>query len=124
MNGQKAGSVNTILMAVVGLLIGFIGGYFIGQRSAPTVAQMAGQTTAGTPLFCPHDLEPKDQWVLAGYRCPATDTAQVALVMCHCNLSHSIHDKVKSELAAGRTGQQIRTELEIEYADRLKFRGQ
>ncbi len=124
MNGQKAGSMNTILMAVVGLLIGFIGGYFIGHGSAPTAAQQMTAQTSTQQVFCPHQLDGKDQWILAGYRCPATDTAQVALLECHCNTSHDIHDKVKQEMAAGRTGQQIRTALEMEYGTRLKFRGQ
>ncbi|HWO57399.1 MAG TPA: hypothetical protein VNN55_07525 [bacterium] len=120
MNGQKGGSVNVVLMAVVGLLIGFIGGYFVGQRTAPAGAGMAAG--AGTTATCPHQLDVKDQWIIAGFRCPGTEDSQVALLGCHCNVAHAIEDRVKSELAAGKTGQQIRDELMTEYGDRLKFR--
>ncbi|MEW5702734.1 MAG: hypothetical protein AB1792_10965 [Candidatus Zixiibacteriota bacterium] len=119
MNGQRAGAVNVVLIALVGLLIGFIGGYVIGRNAAP----VASSATVATGT-CPHQLDPKDQWILVGFRCPGTDTAQVALLGCHCNTAHGIEDFVKAELAAGKPGQAIREELIAQYGDRLKFRGQ
>lgn len=121
MNGQKSGSANTVLMALVGLLLGFIGGYFVGQRTAPAGA---GTMIAGQPgaVSCPHTLESKDQWIIAGFRCPGTEDSQVALLGCHCNIAHAIEDRVKAELAGGKTGQQVRDGLMMEYADRLKFK--
>jgi len=121
MNGQKSGSVNVVLMALVGLLVGFIGGYFIGQRSAPAGAGMALTGAAGT-VACPHTLESQDQWIIAGFRCPGTDDMQTALLGCHCAVAHALEDRVKAELAGGKTGQQVRDGLMMEYADRLKFR--
>jgi cytochrome c-type biogenesis protein CcmH/NrfF len=124
MNGQKSGAVNIVLMAVVGLLVGFIGGYFIGQRNAPiaTTTALAGATTPGAP--CPHQLDGKDQWIIAGFRCPGTETEQAALLGCHCPTAHGIEDRVKTSLAAGKTGQQVRDELMMEYGARLNFRTQ
>jgi hypothetical protein len=123
MNGQKSNSVNVILMALVGLLVGFIGGYFVGQRSAPAGGASLATNTAGT-LNCPHTLETKDQWIIAGFRCPGTEDAQVALLGCHCNIAHAIEDRVKAELAGGKTGQQVRDGLMMEYGARLNFKTQ
>jgi hypothetical protein len=123
MNGQKSNAVNVILIALVGLLIGFIGGYWIGQKTQ-TGASVTGVSPTGTNTTCPHDLEAKDQWILVGFRCPGSDTAQVALPGCHCNTAHGIKDFVKAELASGKNGQAIREELIAQYGDRLKFRGQ
>ena len=123
MNGQKSSAVNVVLMALVGLLVGFIGGYFVGQRSAPAGAGTVAANAAGV-VNCPHQLETKDQWIIAGLRCPGTEDAQVALLGCHCTIAHTIEDRVKSELAAGKTGQQIRDELMMEYGARLNFKTQ
>ncbi|MBI3872184.1 MAG: cytochrome c-type biogenesis protein CcmH [candidate division Zixibacteria bacterium] len=126
MNGQKSGSVNVVLMALVGVLVGFIGGYWIGQHSQVGVAvQAANLATANNgETFCPYALDAKDEWILAGFRCPNTDTVQASLLGCHCSVAHGIKDKVKKELAAGKGGQQIRDEMIAEYGNRLKFRGQ
>ena len=125
MNDQKSGT-NVVLMAVVGLLVGFIGGYFIGQHSAQQSAALANTAAVGAAngVVCPHQLDAKDQWIIAGFRCPNTDTAQVALLGCHCPVAHNIEDLVKAQLASGKTGQQVRDQLMMEYGDRLKFRGQ
>jgi hypothetical protein len=123
MNGQKSGSVNVVLMALVGVLVGFIGGYFIGQRSAPAGAGTVAAGAAST-VNCPHQLDAKDQWIIAGFRCPGTEDAQVALLGCHCAVAHAIEDRVKAELTAGKTGQQVRDGLMMEYAGRLNFRSQ
>ena len=121
MNGQKSGGVNVILIALVGLFVGFIGGYVVGQRTHITTAGHA-TSIAGETAFCPHELDAKDQWILAEFRCPATDSAQFPLSDCHCAVAHGIKDYVKAELAAGRKGQEIREALIAQYGDRLKFR--
>jgi len=121
-NGTKSNTVNAVLMALVGLLIGFIGGYLIGQgRPQPTTITSTGQTTPGP---CPHDLDAKDAWIEAGFRCPATDTVQVLLSDCHCPVAHALKDRIKAELSQGKKGQEIREGLIAEYADRLKLRGE
>jgi len=114
--------MNAVLLVVVGLLVGFIGGYLVGQSFQP--ATTAGtQTAAGTTATCPHALDVKDAWIVAGFRCPGTADAQILLSDCHCPTSHGIEDRVKSELANGKTGDQIRQEFIAEYGDQLKFAG-
>ena len=122
MNGAKGDMINAILMALVGLLIGFIGGYLIGQsRPQAPVTSLAGQTA---PTLCPHDLEAKDVWIEAGFRCPGTDTVQTLLSDCHCPVAHALKDRIKAELSQGKQGQEIRQTLIAEYGDRLKLRGE
>ncbi len=122
MNGTSKNSpVNAILMALVGLLLGFIGGYFTGRSNPLPAATMATQTAVAA---CPHDLEEKDNWILAGFRCPGTETAQVLVLDCHCPTAHGIKDMVKSELAAGKTGEEVREMVMQQYGDKLKFAGQ
>lgn len=121
MNGQKSGSVNVVLMALVGLLVGFIGGYLVGQRSAPVGGAAIAGGAAGL-ASCPHQLDAEDQWIIAGFRCPGTADGQVALLGCHCTVAHAIEDRVRAELAGGKTGQQVRDGLMAEYGDQLKFR--
>ncbi len=112
--------VNTALMLIVGLLVGFIGGYLIGQTNPGGIpaASVASQTGA---TQCPHALAEQDRWILAGFRCPGSDALQAALADCHCVVAHGIQDRVKSELEAGRTGEQIRQELMDEYGAQLEF---
>jgi cytochrome c-type biogenesis protein CcmH/NrfF len=123
MNDQKSGSMNTVLMAVVGLLIGFIGGYFIGQHNSPATSQALLAQTANTTTL-PPQLQSKDEWIVAGFRCPNTDTVQISVLDCQCYVSRGIKDHVNAELTAGKTGDQIRSELLMQYGDRLKFHGQ
>lgn len=121
MNGSSKGQpVNAILMALVGLLIGFIGGYWVGRGNALPAGTVATQAAVAQ---CPHSLEEKDRWILAGFRCPGTADAQVLLLDCHCPTAHGIMDEVKSELAAGKTGEQVREQITQEFGDRLKFAG-
>jgi hypothetical protein len=70
---------------------------------------------------CPHALSQTDRWILAGFRCPGTDSLQAALVDCHCPAAHAIQDQVKSELELGYAGDRIRQELMDEYGRRLEF---
>ena len=121
MNGSKNTPVNAILMALVGLLIGFIGGYWVG-RSSPLPA--GNLPTLAATAECPHSLAAEDRYILAGFRCPGTIDSQALLLDCHCPTAHGIMDQVKSELAAGKMGSEIRAEIEAQYGDRLKFAGQ
>jgi cytochrome c-type biogenesis protein CcmH/NrfF len=125
MSGPSNSPVNAILIGLVGVLIGFIGGYMIGQNNAPVAATSAGavfgqQSTAN----CPHNLEAKDIGILAGFRCPGTEDSQVLLTDCHCGVAHGIMDLTKAELAAGKSPEEIRGRVEADYSDRLKFAGQ
>ena len=124
MNGTKGNPINAILMALVGLLVGFIGGYLIGQSRPQPVAQLATVAGQNAPVNCPHDLEPQNAWIEAGFRCPATDTVQVLLSDCHCAVAHALKDRIKADLSQGKQGAEIRQSLITEYGDRLKLRGQ
>lgn len=123
MNDQRGGAVNVVLIALVGLLVGFIGGYVIAQKTSGGFAG-SGTVSGTAATICPHELDAEDQWILVGFRCPGTDSVQTSLLGCHCNTAHGIKDFVKAELAAGKSGQTIREELIARYGDRLKFRGQ
>ena len=123
MNGSKTNAVNPILMAVVGLLVGLIGGYWIGHRNLVPVAGGTLPVDSAT-ANCPHTLESKDAWILADFRCPGTDATQAPLLSCHCFTAHGIMDAVKSKLAAGISGEEIRADLIAEYGDKLKYAGQ
>jgi len=122
-NASKTSSLNNLLILVLGLLAGFIGGYFIGQKTPNGIpsGQFVAQANA---VECPHALDEHDRYILAGFRCPATPDVQAILLDCHCAVAHSIMDRVKSELEVGKEGMVIRDELIAEYGDRLKFAGQ
>ena len=124
MSGQSTSSVNAILIGLVGILIGFIGGYLIGQSNAPVAAVTQGAKFGQATANCPHNLELKDLGILAAFRCPGTDDSQVLLTDCHCPVAHGIMDLTKSELAAGKTPETIRGRVEADYGDKLKFAGQ
>jgi hypothetical protein len=124
MSGQSNSSVNAILIGLVGILIGFIGGYLIGQSNAPIAAATQGATFGQATANCPHNLQPKDLGILAAFRCPGTEDSQVLLTDCHCGVAHGIMDLTKAELAAGKTPEVIRGRIETDYGDKLKFAGQ
>lgn len=126
MSEQKSTPINAILIALVGVLVGFIGGYVIGQSRAPvsTAATAAGLFPGqGGITNCPHSLETKDIGIIAGFRCPGTDDSQVLLADCHCPVAHGIEDLVKAEVAAGKTPAEIREGVLAQYGDRLNFAG-
>ena len=103
-----AGQVNRVLLLVVGLLIGFIGGYAIGHQGAPSGAGALDAITAAAD--CPHELDPADRDILAGFICPATQCSD-ALLHCHCEIAHQIKDRVKQLLAEGKSPEEVRAEV-------------
>ncbi len=123
MNGSKTNAVNPVLIAMVGLLVGLIGGYWIGHSNLVPISS-GTLPVASTTANCPHTLESKDAWILADFRCPGTDATQAPLLNCHCLVAHGIMDLVKSKLAAGTAGEEIQADLIAEYGDKLKFAGQ
>ena len=104
---NSAARVNTILLFVIGLLAGGIGGYFIGQRTAPT-----GTTPVATTQPILNDvIAAKDAWIVAGFTCPMPGCTN-PLLTCPGELPRRIRDWVNQQLAAGRSGADIRAEIE------------
>jgi len=108
----KTGQANIILLLLVGLLVGFIGGYVVGNQGAPAGA---GSFDLGNPATtCPHELDPGDRHILAGFVCPAPECAD-QILDCHCATAHQIKDQVKQLLAEGRSPEEIRTQIQAQY---------
>jgi hypothetical protein len=105
--------ISGVLLLVVGILAGFIGGYAIARQGAPVSAdiQTLGQPQTGD---CPHNLEPGDRPILAGFICPAPECTD-PVVDCHCELAHRIKDQVKVLLREGKSHEEIRAEIREQY---------
>ena len=111
---KSRGSINLALVLVAALLAGFVGGFLFGQRGpVPAV------TTQAVTQGCPHDLDPADRYIIAGFQCPNPGDL-IALQDCHCNLAHQIKDWIKDELSKGKDGREIRQSLQTRYGDKLK----
>jgi hypothetical protein len=109
---DRPSPLNLLLVLILSLLVGFISGYLFGQRGPIS----AGTVTAQGP--CPHELGPEDEYIIAGWSCPAP-ACQDPLLTCHCELAHQIKDRVKQELGQGKDGTEIRAELERQYGAQL-----
>ena len=111
---KPSASVNLTLVLAASLLVGFIGGYLFGLGGP-----IAAVTTQAVARGCPHDLDPADQYIIAGFQCPNPADMR-PLQDCHCDLAHQIKDWVKEELSKGKDGPEIRRALEERYGARLK----
>ncbi|MEW5702735.1 MAG: hypothetical protein AB1792_10970 [Candidatus Zixiibacteriota bacterium] len=105
---SRSSTPNLVLVLALCLLVGFIGGYLFGQRGPIS----SGTMTAQGP--CPHELGPEDEYIIAGFSCPAP-ACQDPLLTCHCDEAHQIKDRIKQELGQGKDGTEIRAELERQY---------
>jgi hypothetical protein len=110
----KPGSINLGLVLSASILLGFAAGYIVGQQG-PIAATAPVTQVQG----CPHDLDPSDEYIIAGFMCP-NPADQVLLINCHCELAHQTKDWIKEELSKGRDGPEIRQALEERYGARLK----
>lgn len=108
----RSGQISGVLLLVVGLLAGFVGGYAIGQRGAPAGPLVLDSPTATSD--CPHELDPGDQDILAGFICPAPQCAD-PLLTCHCDIAHQIKDEVKQMLADGQSPDEVREEIRAKH---------
>jgi hypothetical protein len=95
------------MLLVIGFLVGGIAGYFLGQRSAP-VSAVAGATS---PLVLNDVLPVQDAWIVEGFTCPMPGCTN-PLLTCTGELPRRIRDWVNQQRAAGRTGADIRAEIE------------
>jgi hypothetical protein len=112
--GRKSGSLNLALVMVLGLLAGFIGGYMVGQHGPIAVT-----ADPGVAPPCPFELSAADEYIIAGFSCPAP-VCQDPLLTCHCDEAHEIKTKIKQELGQGKDGSVIREELIQRYGAQLR----
>ncbi len=101
-----------VLLLIVGLLIGFIGGYAISRQGAPATPVTYNLNTQTNT--CPHALDAADAPVLEGLICPSPGCNNL-LLNDHCAVGHSIQDRAKQLLRDGKTHEEARQEIVAEY---------
>jgi len=113
-NTQTATRVNSLLLLVIGLLVGVIAGYMYGRSESP------GSTTAGsgTTMLLNDRIAPENQWIVEGLNCPMVNCNNT-LLECSGDLPRQIRDWVNKQLATGRAGQDIRDEIIRTHGERL-----
>jgi len=114
-NSSNSGRVNSILLLIIGLLVGTIAGYMYGRSDIP-----AGQATGGTTstVLLNDRLAQENQWIVAGLNCPM-DNCTNTLLECSGELPRRVRDWINGQLAAGRAGQDIRNEIIRTHGDKL-----
>ena len=95
------------MLLVIGFLAGGIVGYFLGQRSVP-VNTVAGATTQ---LVLNDVLPVQDAWIVEGFTCPMPGCTN-PLLSCTGELPRRVRDWVNQQRATGRSGADIRAEIE------------
>ncbi len=113
-NTQTGARINSLLLLVIGLLVGVITGYMIGHSQNP--GQAARLTNPTTLLN--DQLAKENQWIVEGLNCPMAGCTN-PLLEDSGDLSRQIRDWVNGQLAAGRSGQDIRAEIIRTHGDRL-----
>jgi hypothetical protein len=104
--GNLTRLINTILLFVVGLLVGGITGYLVGQGRATG----SPATSATTSAILNDVLPVEDTWIVAGFSCPMTGCTN-PLLSCPGELPRRIRDWINQQRAAGRAGDEIRAEI-------------
>jgi len=113
-NSSNSGRVNSILLLIIGLLVGVIAGYMYGKSDSP-----AGTVAGGAATVLLNDrLAPENQWIVEGLNCPMAGCTNT-LLECSGELPRRIRDWVNAQLAAGRAGQDIRNEIIRTHGDNL-----
>ena len=102
-NAQASARVNSLLLLVIGLLVGVIAGYMFGRSENPG-RQSGG---AGTTLLLNDRITAENQWIVAGMNCPEPGCTNT-LLECNSNLSRQVRNWVNQQLDAGVPGQEIR----------------
>lgn len=113
-NTQTSTRVNSLLLLVIGLLVGVIAGYMYGRSEGP------GRTAAvsGNATLLNDRIAPENQWIVEGMNCPMLDCNNT-LLECSGDLPRQIRDWVNKQLATGRAGQDIRNEIIRTHGDNL-----
>ena len=113
-NAQTVSRANSLLLLVIGLLVGVIAGYMYGRSENPGGA--TGTTvTAG---FLNDRIAQENQWIVEGMNCPMPGCNNT-LLECTGDLPRQIRDWVNKQVAAGRAGQDIRNEIISIHGDNL-----
>ena len=113
-NAQTAGRINSILLLVIGLLAGAIAGYLYGRSGSPG----GSPATAGNTALLNDRLAPENQWIVDGMNCPMPGCTNM-LAECSGELPRKVRDWINRELAAGRSGQDVRSEIIRVHGDNL-----
>lgn len=113
-NAQTGGRVNSLLLLVIGLLVGVIAGYMYGRSENPT----GTSNITGTTGFLNDRIAPENQWIVEGLNCPMPGCTNT-LLECSGDLPRQIRDWVNKQIAAGRAGQDIRNEIIRTHGDNL-----
>ena len=106
-NSNLASRLNLVLLLLVGVLAGGIAGFFVGQANVPPVPTVVG---SALPLNLNDVLALENVWIVEGFTCPMPD-CQNPLTTCQGELPRRIRDWVNVQLAAGRSGQELRDEV-------------
>ena len=113
-NGQTAGRINSLLLLVIGLLVGVIAGYLYGRSGNPGGTPAATGSTA----LLNDRLAPENLWIVEGMNCPMPGCTN-KLAECSGELPRKVRDWINRELANGRSGQDIRSEIIRVHGDNL-----
>lgn len=111
---KKVGQVNLVLVTLLGILIGGIGGFMVGVRGPIAVTADPGVAPPD-----PFALSPADEYIIAGFSCPAP-ACQDPLLTCHCDEANRVKTSVKEELQLGKDGATVREELIQKYGAQLR----
>ena len=110
----RSAPLNLILITILGVLIGGIGGFILGQRGPIAVTADPGIAPPD-----PFALSVQDEYIIAGFSCPAP-ACQDPLLTCHCNEANEIKSSIKQELAQGKEGSVVREEMIQKYGAQLR----
>ena len=111
---QHAGRMNSLLLTVVGFLIGVILGYMYGYSEDPGYTSSA----AGNATSLNDYIAPENRWILEGMNCPSPNCTKT-LLKCTGDVARRHRDWVNKQLTAGRSGRDIRNELIQNHGDAL-----
>ncbi len=112
---QSGGRVNSVLLLIIGLLVGVIAGYMYGRTDTPQQAVTTGTTTN---QFLNDRIAAENQWIVEGLNCPMPGCTNT-LLDCGGDLPRQIRHWVNAQLSAGRSGQDIRDEIIRTHGDNL-----
>ncbi len=112
---QSGARVNSVLLLIIGLLVGVIAGYMYGRTDTP---QQVVRSGGAANQFLNDRIAAENQWIVEGMNCPMPNCTNT-LLECQGDLPRQIRHWVNSQLSAGRSGQDIRNEIIRTHGDNL-----